>query len=166
MTTNSFFKLDVTQNKGFTLIELCIVMVVIGVFFSVFGPRYINDSGFEAPAVRAETISTLRAIQQNAMQNTQTSHCVLITEKILGQPNTCNVEYLLTFSDTWTGDDNTSVIIEGNDANYTQSQFFTFDSLGRPICERTPCPIDIIIEGTPQLTIRIEAEGYIHAYTS
>jgi prepilin-type N-terminal cleavage/methylation domain-containing protein len=170
MTMNSLFELHLKRKKGFTLIELCIVMVIISIFVSMFDPRYISDEGFQAPAVRAETISTLRAIQQLAMQDTQTIYCVLITKKILGQPDNCNVEGpltnaegLLTFNDNWTGDSDTSVIITGNSANYTQSQFFMFDFLGRPVCELSPCPIDIIIEGSPRLTIRIEAEGYIHA---
>ena len=171
MTMSSLFELHPKKKKGFTLIELCVVMVVMSIFASSFLPRFNDGKEFKPSAVRVETISALRAIQQLAMQDTQNIHCVLITEKILGQPDNCNAEALLTnaeglltFNDNWTDEGNTSVIITGNSANYTQSQFFMFDSLGRPVCELSPCPIDIIIEGTPQHTIRIEAEGYIHAF--
>ena len=164
MTMSSLFELHPKKKKGFTLIELCVVMVVMSIFVSSFLPRFIGDKGFQASAAGVETISALRAIQQLAMQDTQNIHCVLITEKILGQPDNCNAEALLTFNDNWTDHGNTSVIITGNSANYTQSQFFMFDSLGRPVCELSPCPIDIIIEGSPRHTIRIEAEGYIHAF--
>ena len=158
----SRFELYAIKNKGFTLLEAMMVIVIVGILGSVLGPRFIGDNGFEAYAYRAETISTLRAIQQRAMQNPQTRQCVLITEKKLGQPNTCPVEGLLTFSDTWSGDDTTSVIMTHDTVYYTQTQYFAFDSLGRPVCQTSPCPIDIIIEGSPPLKLRIESEGYIH----
>ena len=161
------------KNKGFTLIELMLVIIIVGVMASMVFPRFIGDSGFEEHAYRTETISTLRAIQQIAMQTRQTNPCsqVLITAKVLGQPDSCVDDNPPTFSDNWSADknNNPSVIISHNTVNYTvgaSGLYFTFDALGRPVlpvCEHYPCSVDIIIQGEKPLTIRIEAEGYIHA---
>ena len=107
------------------------------------------------------------------MQTSQTNPCyqVLITDKVLGQPDSCVDDAPPTFSDDWSANknDNTSVIIGDNNVNYTvgaSGLYFTFDALGRPVlpvCERYPCSVDIIIQGEKSLMIRIEAEGYIHA---
>lgn len=170
--TKTILKPQTKNNKGFTLIELTLVIIIVAIMSSVFFPRFIGDSGFEENAYRTETISSLRAIQQIAMQNTATGQCrqVLITDKKLGQPDGCLGDEPPTFSDGWPDNrnKNTSVIISHNAVNYkvgASGLYFTFDTLGRPVlplCERYPCPIDIIIQGNKALTIRIEAEGYIH----
>jgi MSHA pilin protein MshC len=167
-------RLLVRKNNGFTLIELVTILVILGILSAVVLPKFTGARGFEEHAYRIESISVLRAIQQQAMQNTQASQChqVLITANTLGRPdtNTC-VAGPPTFSAFWAdnSDDNTSVTISQDSVNFTvgtSGQYFSFDSLGRPVlpsCSAYPCPVDITIQGVDPLTIRIEAEGYIHA---
>ncbi len=156
------------KNKGFTLIELVMTIIIIGILAVAVLPKFFDASGFEEYAYRAESISALRAIQQRAMQNTNTSSChqVLITAKVLGEPDdgVCSAS-APSFGSNWAlnADDNTSVIISQASVSYQVAvggQYFEFDSLGRPACL---CTVDIVIQGAESLTIRIEVEGYIHA---
>ena len=158
----------INKHQGFTLIEMVMVIIIIGILSVVALPKFFDASGFEEYAYRAESISALRAIQLRAMQNTDASVChqVLITAKILGEPDKSRCEFgdAPVFSDEWLddADDNTSVVINQASVSYTvgsDGQYFEFDSLGRPDCL---CTVNILISGETNLVIRIESEGYIH----
>ena len=155
-------------NTGFTLIEMVLTLIIISIVSAAVLPKFFDASGLEEYAYRAESISVLRAIQQKAMQNTQTSQChrVFISDKILGDFNEspCGVSSPPVIS-SWSDnlDENTSVVITQTSVSYqvgASGQYFEFDNLGRPACV---CKVDIVIRGAESLTIRIEAQGYIHA---
>ena len=166
---NYISKTLIRKHQGFTLIEMVMTIIIVGILSVAVLPKFFDASGFEEYAYRAETISALRAIQLRAMQNTNASVChqVLITAKVLGEPDKsqCEVGDPPIFSDEWLDnyDDNTSVFINQDSVSFTvgnDGQYFEFDSLGRPACI---CTLDIFISGESNLTIRIESEGYIHA---
>jgi len=157
------------SNQGFTLIEMVMVIIIIGILSVAVLPKFFDASGFEEYAYRTESISVLRAIQLRAMQNTNVNVChqVLITAKVLGEPDKsqCQVSDAPIFSSDWIDnyDENTSVLISQDSVSYqvpSDGQYFEFDSLGRPACL---CTVDIFISGEANLAIRIESEGYIHA---
>ncbi len=56
------------QNKGFTLLELLVVMVIIGLLASYVGPRYFSQIGkSEIKAARAQIDAIQKALEQYRM---------------------------------------------------------------------------------------------------
>ncbi len=137
-------------NKGFTLIELIVVIIVIGILAVSVLPKFFNSKGFEEYSYQAQVVSTLRAIQQRAIQQTKilatNCHQVIITSNKL--TDNCNKSIVQVES-------NHSVIFSSSNNS------FTFDDNGKPKAITTA--IDITITGTSALKVRIETEGYIHA---
>jgi len=146
---------------GFTLIELVIVIIMIGILATTVIPKMFTSSGYEEVGYQAETVAKLRAIQLRAMQDTSSTQCLLVyvTEKKLGIPDdNCGTP---SFSSS---NEQNNSIVKINEAqvsfdDQSGGYSFLFDQMGRPDQART-----ISIIGSEQtLTITIEAEGYIHA---
>jgi MSHA pilin protein MshC len=72
------------KSAGFTLIELIIILVIIGILAVSASPIFISDSGTKSQAVRLQAMSILRAVQQQAMQDTANTYEVMIDESIFG----------------------------------------------------------------------------------
>lgn len=149
-------------NQGFTLIELVVVIIILGIIATTVVPKFFTSKGFSEYAYRTDIIAKLRLIQTKAMQQTNSSYChrVLVTSTQLGEPDNCTSP--LSFSSPWQ-DSATKLQVDSND-NVTFSTNFTgnsfeFDSMGRPSC--SSCTITIM--GEESISIKIEAEGYIHA---
>lgn len=153
------------QLSGFTLIELAVTIIILGIMSATVIPRFFTSNGFEEYAYRTETIATLRAIQLRAMQQIDVDptpcHIVLVTQYKLGIPDDC--DGTPSFTDDWEPL-NVGVNIESDNASFDVSlgdYFFSFDQMGRPV--DCPADCDITIVGAENLSIRIESEGYIHA---
>ncbi|HLV49046.1 MAG TPA: prepilin-type N-terminal cleavage/methylation domain-containing protein [Aliidiomarina sp.] len=59
--------------SGFTLVELIIVIVVIGILAVSVAPRFVgNNAGVEIATIEARLMGLLRLQQQRAMQDTAT----------------------------------------------------------------------------------------------
>jgi len=153
---------------GFTLIELIIVIIILGILAVTVVPKIFNSSGYEEVGYQAETIAKLRAIQLRAMQDTTVittpvipSRCklVYVTEKKLGIPDdNCETP---SFSSS-TEPSNTIVKISEQALKFDDQSggySFSFDQMGRPDKARSI----IIIGGEQILTITINLEGYISA---
>lgn len=166
--------------SGFTLIELAVTLILLGILSATVIPRFFTSSGFEEYAYRTEVISTLRALQLRAMQQIDAddltlgdlngieacdiAHIVLVTEDKLGMPNDCDANP--SFMAGWDPEEQgeLGVLIENDNVSFDATAvgfFFSFDQMGRPVGCSPIC--DIVIQGEENLTIRIENEGYIHA---
>ncbi|MBS1198458.1 MAG: methylation [Proteobacteria bacterium] len=55
------------KSKGFTLVELIVVMVVMGVLAVIAVPRFADQSAFEARGFHDETLALLRFAQKSAI---------------------------------------------------------------------------------------------------
>jgi len=53
--------------RGFTIVELVIVIIVLGVLSTVAIPKFVNRSGFEDYTVRDQLIARLRLVQLQGM---------------------------------------------------------------------------------------------------
>jgi MSHA pilin protein MshC len=165
--------LNKSLNQGFTLIELIIVIIILGILSVTVAPKFFTAKGFSEYGYRTDVIAKLRLIQIKAMQQTQVTaedrsqennrycHRVLLTDKKLGTPDDC--DDTPSFDSTWQ-DSATKVQIADQD-NITFSSniignSFIFDSMGRPSCADA---CKITINGEQTISVQIESEGYIHA---
>jgi MSHA pilin protein MshC len=149
--------------KGFTTIELIVVIILIGILAATIIPKMQSTGGYEEIVYQDETVTKLRTIQLRAMQNTSGSQCqsVLITSDKLGIPdNNCT-----SFVNNNNISSTTIVKIIDHDVNFQYaggSTLFSFDHLGRPVNCFSPCQISIV--GQEQtLIVAINDQGYIYA---
>jgi MSHA pilin protein MshC len=152
-----------SQYSGFTLIELVIVIIMVGILSVTVIPKMFTSSGYEEIGYQAETVAKLRAVQLRAMQDTSKIDCqlVYVTLKKLGIPDDSCDSASPSFTNS-TLQNNAIVKITESTVNFDVSgngYHFSFDQMGKPDQKRV-----IAIIGSEQtLTVTIEAEGYIHA---
>ncbi len=156
-------------NQGFTLIELIIVIIILGILSVTVAPKFFTAKGFSEYGYRTDVIAKLRLIQIKAMQQTQAipeddnsyCHSVLLTDTKLGTPDDC--DDTPSFDSIWE-DSATKVKIADQDnvtfSSNIMGNSFSFDSMGRPSCD---APCKITINGEQNISVQIESEGYIHA---
>jgi len=155
--------------KGFTIIELVLVIVLMGILAVTVVPRMFDTDGFEEYAYQAEVIATLQSIQLRAMQQTSAytdinafgnaCHTIAVSSKLLTVDSECS---LLTENSAGQSLNKVSVEVDTNhNVSLSPVMSFTFDSMGRPTSCNTPCIISI--NGSNTLTVIIESEGFIHA---
>ncbi|KDM92798.1 prepilin-type N-terminal cleavage/methylation domain-containing protein [Photobacterium galatheae] len=158
------------RQRGFTLIELILVIILLGVLSMTAASRLIGRSSFDAYLARDQAVSLARQIQLRAMSN-QTPQGTLdpclslrVQSNHFG-PATCAAttysgRALITSAD--------GVTIGGTIQGDIQ-----FDLLGRPyqldshgsktlLCV-TGCQITFISRNTQSASLCINREGYIHA---
>jgi MSHA pilin protein MshC len=56
-----------SNNKGFTIVELVVVIVVLGIISAVAAPKFFDLKGYEEIAFRDELVSALRFAQKRAV---------------------------------------------------------------------------------------------------
>lgn len=153
------------NQKGFTLIELILIILMLGIMASTILPKMFSTDGFSENAYVNEVVNKLRAIQLRAMQQTDGAnsacHNVLITSKTLS--NDPDVNDTSDSCDLWaSGSTKVEITEENISFDLSNAISFSFDSWGRPQNCTTTC--DVVILGREgSLTVRIENEGYIHA---
>jgi MSHA pilin protein MshC len=152
----------INNQKGFTTIELIVVLIIIGILAATLIPKMQSSSGYQEIAYQDESVTKLRSIQLRAMQDTSGSQClnVLVTGSKLGVPDNSCTSFVENNINSTTIvkiiDDNVSFSYAGG------STLFSFDHLGRPVNCASPCQISII--GQEQtLIVAINEQGYIYA---
>ncbi|NQY87094.1 MAG: prepilin-type N-terminal cleavage/methylation domain-containing protein [Colwellia sp.] len=153
---------------GFTLIELVVTIIMIGIMAATIVPRLLTSKGFEEHVYRDELITKLRYIQLRAMQQSNDVTCQVI------RVNASDIGLLATEINTNTcdsvlaGDTTTVRIVSDNDISFSISEnlsSFRFSSMGRPVgcIAINPCKITLTITGSDALGVLINSEGYIYA---
>lgn len=157
------------KNLGFTLIELVLIIIMLGVLAVVVIPRQLTSNGFEEFTYQDELIAKLRAIQLRTMQQTTNNACqtIQLTSSNLGLlattiPNTNTCDTSFAGETTTVLIDSAHEVVLSNTESLTS---FSFSPLGRPqgCASITPCEITLSITGESVLQVKINSEGYIYA---
>lgn len=83
------------KNRGFTLIELVMVLILVGILAVTALPRFFDRSTFDARGFHDETLAALRYAQKTAIAQrrdvcvTFTSNSVTLTVAKFASPSTC-----------------------------------------------------------------------------
>lgn len=125
------------MQKGFTLLELILVIILVGVLAAVAAPRLFSTAGYDQIAARDHAIQLLQQAQLQAMN--QSSECA-----------TVHISATTAWIPTTTAD---CSLITDNE------QLVTFDIWGRPT---THAQIRMTMTGESLVQVCVEPEGYIH----
>ncbi|MGD8784434.1 MAG: prepilin-type N-terminal cleavage/methylation domain-containing protein [Thioalkalispiraceae bacterium] len=141
----------ITQQTGFTLIEMVTVIVILGLLAVVMIPRFMSPSNFDSRSSADTLISTLRQAQQLAMSKAPTANVTLTTD------NT-NKRIRITYTEGGAQTIDTAI-----SSNITiQDRSISFTKNGE--ASTGGGTLDINITGTPTpRRVCIEASGYAHA---
>ncbi len=92
------------RTKGFTLVELIIVIVIIAILAVTAGPVVFGRFGIDEVAYRDRLVNLLRLQQQRAMQDTVNNYCILFEDNRFGRPVNCGDATLpTTFANEYDG---------------------------------------------------------------
>lgn len=142
------------KTSGFTIVELIVVILLIGILSAFIAPKFFADNDFKARGTADEIITAIRHAQRLSMTRGE-NHRIIITttsytvEKYVGSTSTTvrHPDGSPTFSKTFPAN-----IV-------TTAKTIEFDQLGRPI-PNTLETIDLA-----PFTITVEQEtGYAHIF--
>lgn len=173
------------KSTGFSLIELIIVVLLLGIVSVTTLPRFLGKAGVEETTVQDQMISVLRRMQNQAMQQTSAAFChqLMLTPTQLGAPdiNPCDPNPALTQLSTTVNfesglqfrlDTDSSIVLRvfnhSNPASGSVQNLpflFSFNALGQALDQtgaRFQQGLRLQIEDTVVYHICIESEGYIH----
>lgn len=169
--------------KGFTLIELITVVLVLGIMALAAAPRFLSTDSFAEYALQQRLQTALRTIQIQSMYDTRPNFCYKLnfasgTSPGFGVPTnnfqqgnqslSCSngIDYslprYLRSDSTELSDDN--IIIRALDSGLSIN-FIEFNALGQPSSDRGSCAAgcEISFIGSEQASLCISSQGYVHA---
>jgi len=160
--------MKVKRDRGFTLIELIMVIVLLAVVSVYAASRYFGKSSFDAQLMEEAVLSSLRLTQLRAMNRSN-----LCGRWILSGNQAIDMAASITSgacNTVFPGDtsDSSFVDAEVEDVSITLNSssqgFIDFDSLGRPSqCSAASCTIVIQGQSGTSRFICINSEGGIFA---
>lgn len=151
------------NQRGFTLIELIMVMVMLGVLAVFAAPRIFNSGDFYARGFHDETLALLRYAQKAAIAQRRTV-CVTFTTTtaILTIAATAGISNCAGNPLVGPKGDNPGTITARSGVTFQpKPNDFSFDGLGRPSAAQL---IYVANSGTViSSTVTVESEtGYVH----
>ncbi|MGF1766500.1 type II secretion system GspH family protein [Enterovibrio makurazakiensis] len=152
------------MTKGFTLIELVTVLVILGII-SVFAvPLLSGSEAFSVNGARDAGLSVARQVQLRAMQQEDPSadcHALNVTASRMGGSAASGCGFNTDRSDV--------VDLSDSSVRISPQQTIYFDLLGRPIdsdkkriCVSSECQITFSL-GASRASICLNSEGYFYA---
>lgn len=149
------------RSRGFSLIELVVVIILLGIVAAIAIPRWRGGSGFEERALHDQIVSALRYAQKSAIAARRTVCVTFASARIdfnisaaYGAPNCSGGNVLI-------GPDGTalSIVPTGSTSFFAAQPMLIFDASGRP-----GAATSVVLSGLPaSLAITVESEtGYVH----
>lgn len=146
------------DQRGFTLIEMIMVMVIVGILAAVVAPRFLGTSVFQSRGFADQVQATLRYAQKEAVAQ-RSLVCVTLTPASVAlaiasssAAVVCTLPLALP-----AGGSSITAPPGVTFASYTSANF-NFDALGRTAARQT-----IVVNGATN-NIIVEAEtGYVHS---
>ena len=172
----------ISVQRGFTLLELIITIIIVGVLAVVAGSRLQNTSDFDTFALQGKIVSSLRHMQFRAMQDTREGYCHQLVfdtaSPAVGPPSndySATSAAAATTCATAVGSDIPDYLHiqtpEFNELGATLTatdgtssiSFINFNSLGQPITAVGNCVADCQITVTAQSSssVCVNSEGFI-----
>lgn len=151
------------QNSGFTIIELIVVIVMIGILAISILPKWSGTSGFDERGFRDRVVAGLRYAQKSAIAARRTV-CASFSSppaSVTFSISTANGAANCAVGNALAGPDTNPLVVTAT-GNVTFSALpadVVFDAAGRPASGAV-----ISVTGLPAaLAITVEAEtGYVH----
>ena len=151
------------RTHGFTLIELIMVIVMLGVLAVFAAPRMFNRNDFEARGFHDQTLGVLRFAQKTAIAQRR-SVCVAFTPNSLTL-TIANAEGIAACTVALNGPTGLATLTAPPNVSYVLPVpgAFRFDGLGQPLTGiSTAAPRTINVVNATR-TINVEAAtGYVH----
>jgi len=147
------------NQRGFTLVELVMTMVLISILAVTVLPKLFGPSEFAVYAIRDQLIGQLRLSQLQALNRRGTTHNLLIKSNKFGLARSTSVtEIQLSY------DENSIVELDGVSIKLGISSEFSlrFDSHGKITAGACAGGCTLTLIGSETLKITIESEGYVH----
>ncbi|MFU8785313.1 prepilin-type N-terminal cleavage/methylation domain-containing protein [Aliidiomarina sp.] len=158
-----------SSSQGFTLVELIIVIILLGILSVTAGPRIFGRDGVDEAAAEARFLSMLRLQQQRAMQDTA-SRCYGVTIDIPARtatPYECGAAIAADRQIVLPANINLNVVSPIPAANTG----FRFNALGCPVsvghevtaevCSTNS--LQITISGSTARNVCVQSQGYIRS---
>ena len=139
------------MQRGFTLIELVLVMVILGTVAMMASSRFVGSDSFASMAAQDQLISAARYAQQIALVRGPTVNTELVTTA---------TNYQIEV------DNNPIVLPSGNltetfpDGSTVTAATILYTSLGD--VPAGPATLTITVPGEANRTVTIETTGYAH----
>ncbi|MGL5815555.1 MAG: pilus assembly FimT family protein [Aeromonas sp.] len=153
--------------KGFTLIELVIVILLLGILATFAVPKWLGKGGFETHTLRDELVARLRLVQTMNMQEGGARCTQLVVEQArfghLTQLGSCTARPISGWNQT--EQLRGRVVTASSGLSLPQGSFSFDQRSGRPLSPSTcasGCNL-VVSDGRESARLRIEPEGYIHA---
>jgi MSHA pilin protein MshC len=173
----------VRNHQGFSLVELIIVIVLLGILAVSVGSRFVGSQGFAELAYQSKLVSSLRAMQTRAMHDTRPGFCFLVnfvqSPPAFGPPSlqyntnnssascTNNIDYSRADSvaTTLTEMSEQQVVISAVKDGTMAITSIGFDNLGRPLTSANNCVSGCRIEltGEQVVAVCVAVQGFIYA---
>jgi MSHA pilin protein MshC len=130
------------HQQGFTLVELIMVIIILGIISVVAMPRFADNDAFRNRAAADQTKAVLRYAQKTAIA----SHSPVTVNLLKGNPQNCSTTVVAGVINC----------VLPNEVTLSGAVPLGFDFMGRPVPNVTA---SVVVGGT---TIIIEAEtGYV-----
>lgn len=156
---------SLSRTLGFTLVELIVVILLLGILSAYAASRYSGTSSVAALTTQQEILASLRLIQNRAMQRTGYCNRWLVIANQAGQispqaeAGSCSSIFAAVDNDVSWVEAPSGVLL----SFYPPHGYLDFDSLGRAAqCSASPCTVTIS-SASDQRQVCINTEGYIYA---
>ena len=151
---------DSGGGRGFTMVEMVTVIVIVGLLAAVIGPRFVGRDAFASRGFHDEAQSVVRYAQKTAIAWRNTPIFVCVTATAIAARSVSCAGTLLVHPAT--GAALTTTAPAGVTLSPTGN--FSFDGAGRPNPNaQVTIAIASTIAGDPARQIVVEAEtGYVH----